>query len=113
MRSPLLLYLACLLCLLYCCLLPAVNGLAGEKDECECSMDAIEALFKKKGLNADQLAKSAVDAILNSYSDKKRLIDLLLDNLTAEKIVTALSKSSRELTRLDEIINGNALRRYR
>lgn len=106
-----------LLCLGFVCLLPAAMGFAGELkygETCECSLDAIEELFKKKGLNHNQLAATVLDAISKSYSAKDRLASLMSekmfdDHLTAKRIVDALAKSSSELTRLDDIINGNAL----
>lgn len=112
----LLLCLACLAILLP----PAAQGFAGElkekdAEQCECSIDAVEDLLKKKGLNHNHLAATVLDAISKSYSSKERLASLVSDKIfddyqTAKKIVDALEKSSTQLSRLDEIINRNALR---
>lgn len=75
-------------------LLPKVHSFAGElsnADKCDC-----EEMFKKKGLNSDQLAKTALDAILNSDVDLERLVNLVIKRLTPKKLVQILEKSSKE-----------------
>lgn len=99
------------------CQLPAVPGFADElrDDECcACSMDAIEALVRRKRLNyTEQSATTLRDALANCCAGKEQpgglVCDKRLDQLTAESIVKALERSYRPLSRLDDLILSNAL----
>lgn len=113
--------LICLGCLAFLLLPPAAMGFAGELKEkdvekCECSTEAVEQVLNQKGLSHHHLAATVLDAIAKSYSSKDRLASLVSDKIfddykTAKKIVDALEKSRTELSRLDEIINSNAIGR--
>lgn len=81
--------LLCLGCLLFL-LLPEVHSSTGEVSNADS-----EAMFKKRGLNSDQLAKTVLDAILNSDVKLQRLVNLVIDRLTPNKLVQLIEKSSQ------------------
>lgn len=76
------------------------------------TLQAIEELFKEKGLNPDQLAGTVVEALKKSSKQTSNLLGLILgkfnDCKVAVSIVRALETNSASIGRLHELLSAHA-----
>lgn len=105
--------LVLLICLGYLCMLLGANcqEIITEKP-CNDTLQAVEELFRKKGLNPDQLASTVVEALTKSSRQTSKLLDLILgkfkDCKVAASIVGALETSDASIARLHQLLSAHA-----